>query len=191
MDRRIINLPLVLTGAFTMVAPTAVLFFSLNVLYPLPLLVGLMTLFVGMRKAQPTVHRRAMLIGFIACLLASLGPLFAAAYGNGSGRPIRVILSPGFVGEFSIVKDGKRGVTIEPTEGVWVYRIPESGILFVRENAPFFRWHPPIQFVDARGSTVVVEPLETTAGSRPAGPGASSSSTDFDGTTHRWRALAK
>jgi hypothetical protein len=69
-----------------------------------------------------------------------------------------------------------------------VFDIPPGGALVVSDDGPFYRWHEET-FVYSDGRPARVESLGTEAGSVVTGPGSSRSSTEYDGTTHRWRVI--
>jgi hypothetical protein len=66
------------------------------------------------------------------------------------------------------------------------YQIPEEGKLASNDIGPFFAWHKEV-FEYEDGTVVDAESLGTTAGSKVTGPNSNKSSTDYDGTTIRWR----
>ena len=103
-----------------------------------------------------------------------------------SGKPVLFILPNGFKGEFQIVKDSSNGVDLVEQNGEWVFNIPPSGRLKVKDDRPFYRWHSE-RARYANGQSVSCEGGETRAGSRSTGPNGLEGSTDFDGTTHTWR----
>ena len=174
-------------GTFTAVVPTALLFLGVNMLFFVPLLVGATCVLFGFLNDKPDSQKWPSRLGIAACILAALGPFLISAYANRSGNPIRIILPAEFTGDFSIVRDHENGTTVELEDGVWVYRIPESGALRVVNDWPFFMWHPPTQFVDTNGKTVAVQHMGTSGGSKRTPPNTTVSSTAYDGTTHSWR----
>lgn len=121
-------------------------------------------------------------------IVASLASWVLVVGCNRSGKPIMITLPDGFVGEFRIVKDSQTGQ--EPLERgrSLIYKIPESGILHVKDDRPFYRWHAESIYYES-GKHVTCEALGTTAGRHSTGPSSSESSTKFDGTTHRWRVV--
>ena len=115
-----------------------------------------------------------------------LAVLLLASGCSDSGKPIWLILPNDFKGEFRIVLDSVNGVNLIERNGVWEVEIPPSGVLMVRNDRPFYRWHAEgCRYADGR--IVAYQDLGTRAGTRSTGPNSSEGSTDFDGTTHRWR----
>src|ERR1041384_6898427 len=65
----------------------------------------------------------------------------AVLFTVGCGAPVDVVVPDGFTGEARIVYDPENGLQPQ-TEGLhWVYRVPSSGELRVRYQAPFFAYH--------------------------------------------------
>jgi hypothetical protein len=69
---------------------------------------------------------------------------------------VRFILPDGYRGIFRLVVDPHAG---QPTQekGVWVYRIPETGLLGVKERWPFSEWHSTAAFYSG-GKSLAVAP---------------------------------
>ena len=181
------NKLLISVGAFTAIIPTAWLFLAVNILFLVPLLVGAACVLIGFFNDAPNSQKRVSRLGIAACVLATLGPFLVQAYANRSGSPIRIILPADYNGEFSIVRDHENGKTVERENGIWVYRIPESGVLNVTNDYPLFMWHPPIHFIDTNDNPIAAEDMGTSGGSKRNSPNATIGSMDYDGTTHSWR----
>jgi hypothetical protein len=179
---------LICMGLLTAVLPTICLFLSVNIYFFVPLVVGLGCVVVGCVKMPEAGKRPAAAVGLILCLLAAAGPFALAAYANRSGNPIRIVLPAGFRGEFSIVKNRIEGQDLELQDSVWVFEIPASGVLVVKDDYPFYMWHQE-SYVYSDGRLARVKSLGTTPGSIQTGPGSSSGSTDYDGTTHHWKVV--
>ena len=177
---------LISIGVLTAVLPTTLLFLSINVLFFVPLVAGLGCFAWGCLRMPESLQPRATAIGIILCLVAAVGPFALRAYGDRSDRPVKVILPVGFRGEFSIVKDREHGQDLKLQDGAWVFEIPPGGVLFVNDDHPFYMWHRESYYY-ADGSLVPVTSLGTTAGNIDTGPGSSRSSTEYDGTAHRWK----
>ena len=73
---------------------------------------------------------------------------------------------------------------------MWIFDIPSTGVLIVKDDHPFYRWHQEIHLY-ADGHPASLESLGTTAGTIQTGPGTSKGSTAHDGTTHRWRVVER
>lgn len=168
-----------------MIAPTALLFWSVNVLFVVPFVVGAVVALIGYIKASESLNRRMTFIGATLCALAALGPFVVAAYVGREGWPVKIILPAKWSGEFSIVKDRKTGAPPEFVDGAWVFRIPNSGALIVSDDHPFYRWHMEV-IVDENGAAVFATGHGIQAGEIRTGPGSWRASSDYDGTTHRW-----
>ncbi|WP_439624636.1 hypothetical protein [Gemmata sp.] len=118
----------------------------------------------------------------LPCLLAILT---AAPGCSNSGKPILFVLPNDFTGEFSVVKDSAHGAELVEQSVGWVIEIPPSGVLRVKDDRSFYRWHAErARYADGR--EVSYQHIGTMGGSRPT-PHGSEGSTDFDGTTHRYR----
>jgi hypothetical protein len=121
-----------------------------------------------------------------AVIIALALSVFLVTGCNRSGKSIHIILPNGFGGEFQIVKDSQRGQDLVEENGSWVFRIPRDGKLYVKQDWPFYQGHTEtVQYEN--GQDVANKDLGTTAGSRSTGPNRVEASTEFDGTTHRWR----
>jgi hypothetical protein len=179
---------LILIGAVTAVLPTTLLFLSVNILFFVPLLVGLGCVFVGCRKSPEAGKESAIHVELILCLAAAIGPFALSAYFNRPGKPVRIVLPEGFRGEFLIVRDREKGQDLKLQDGEWLFEIPASGVLVINDDHPFCMWHQE-RFAYSDGRSATVEILETTPGSIITGANSSIASTDYDGTTHHWKVL--
>lgn len=74
-------------------------------------------------------------------LLFGISAFLAYFLGDRSSDPIRFVMPVGYEGHFRLVLDKERGVSIRRSDGVYVIRIPESGILSVSDFKPFRAWH--------------------------------------------------
>jgi len=116
-------------------------------------------------------------------------------------RRIKIVLPNDYRGEFTIVKD-KDGTGIGVTPDYYIYTVPPAGELRTPDITPFFKLHQTrIEYLDGRilvdlgrelksNEGVTIKDLGTTAGSRKTGPNSSEGSTEFDGTTMRWKVVA-
>ena len=100
-----------------------------------------------------------------------------------SGKSVVFVLPAGLRGEFRIVKDSMLGVELTEDEGEWVVAIPPDGELRVKDDRPFSRWHSE-HALRVGGGMVWIEPAGTRAGCDPM---TGDHSTEYDGTTHKWR----
>ena len=179
---------LILIGAVTAVLPTSLLFFGVNILFFIPLLVGLGCVFLGCRKSPEAGKELATRVGIFLCLTATIGPFALTEYLNRPGKPIKIVVPEGFHGAFSIVKDRQQGQDLKWQDGAWLFEIPPSGVLVINDDSPFYIWHQE-RFAYSDGHVATVELLETTPGSIITGGNNSIASTDYDGTTHHWKVL--
>jgi hypothetical protein len=179
---------LVVIGLTTAVLPTIWLFASLNLLFPIPLVVGLACTLAGMVKNWPATNRTWTVIGLTICLASGIGPFLLRAIADRSGRPVEIVLPVGYQGAFSIVKDSKGGREPELNHGVWMFRIPESGVLKVKKTSPFHIWHRETH-VYADGKSANVRPLGVTGGDIQTRPNSFAGSTSYHGTEHRFEVI--
>jgi hypothetical protein len=119
-----------------------------------------------------------------------LVPLFTALamLGCGRSRPIRIILPDQRPQSFSIVKDTKLGEPLQLRDGYYEFRIPDSGVLYIRDDSPFYEFHK--ETVLYRDGTVFDDSgrmydTVSEAGMKHVGD-TWVGSTDFEGTTHHW-----
>jgi hypothetical protein len=183
---------LICVGTLTSLFPSACLVQSLNILFFVPLFVGIACAIAGIFRMYPYVKSRARVtaIGLILCVAASLGPFLYAAWLNREGRPIKIVLPVGYRGEFSIVKDHIKGQDLKREDGAWVFEIPPNGVLIVKDTSPFFLRHRE-DIVYPDGAPARVQDLGVEAGNIITGPGSSKGSSEYDGTTLRWKSLDK
>jgi hypothetical protein len=106
---------------------------------------------------------------------------------SNSTYPILIILPNDYRGEFSIVKDDKNGQKLALTNNTWVLNIPDSGVLYVSDDRPFYKWHG-CSFRYRDGRAVAVEDLGTRAGKRSVGSDKTAFG-DFNGTRHMWKVI--
>ncbi|MFL5245068.1 MAG: hypothetical protein ACJ8FY_23445 [Gemmataceae bacterium] len=130
-------------GLATAVIPTVILFMMLNVLFWMPLAVGLLLVILGIRSIlnDSWLSQR---IGWIAlvCMILVVGGTFCLTwYANRSGPDVVIIVPNGFRGPLKLSLDPKNGTEI-PMEGSrFIVRIPASGHLVIKNADPFTQWH--------------------------------------------------
>jgi hypothetical protein len=180
---------LISIGLLTAILPTTCLFMSVNILFFIPLVVGLGGVVAGCFKMSEADKRSTTVIGLFLCVTAAVGPFALAAYANRSGYPIRIVITAGHRGEFSIVKHRGKGEDLRFQDGAWLFEIPANGVLVVNDDYPFYMWHKA-RYVYSDGRPARVESLGVTAGNIQTGPNSSRSSTAYDRTTHRWKVNA-
>ncbi len=146
---------LVVVGLSTAILPTICLFVSLNLLFPIPLVVGLACALAGTVKNWPATNRAWTAVGLMICLTSAVGPFALRAIGDRPGKPLRIVLPVGYKGEFSIVSDPKNGMQLQFRDGRWVFEIPDSGVLYVSNTHLFHVWHQEEYFYsDGRRANV-------------------------------------
>ena len=124
-------------GIFTLVIPSAYLFFAVTYLFLVPLLAGLFSVVLAF---APKSKRRRM-IGIGACIIAIFGVFGLIMYSNRSGTPIKLVVPDGFVGELTIRFDEVNGTPPIKDDGFWVYRLGDDGTLLTSDDSPFYQWH--------------------------------------------------
>ena len=98
----------------------------------------------------------------------------------GCGRAVKVVVPNAFSGEARVVFDPEHGGAPEHEGLYYVYRIPPSGELRVRDQALFFRFHhETVRYAD--GTEAPVARVYSIGGSNGL-----TSSTEFPGTSHVW-----
>ncbi len=176
------NALLVGIGAATAVFPTALLFLQVNLLFAVPLVVGIAVSCVGLATNKGS---KLQLIAIVLAGCAWVGPFTVTAILDRPGLPIEFVVPDDFHGNIELVKDRKGGNKLNPQGGKYVIVVPASGALRIKDGSPFNRWHTE-SCRDTSGKPRNLEGGGVTAGSRQTGPGTSEGNTDFDGTTYYW-----
>jgi hypothetical protein len=132
---------LVCAGLLTACLPTLLLLQGINLLFVVPLGVGLFVAALGAMEATPRGEYRRTNVGVALCVLAAIGPFLVTAYMNRSGHPIRIVLPDGYQGHVSIIRNPVLGQDVPFENGRWVFRIPANGILRMKDDSAFFQWH--------------------------------------------------
>ena len=171
-------------GLLTTLFPSSFLFRVPDIHYfspyfYVPLVIGIGCAAAGCVKRAVPAKGRATKIGLILCLISTVLPFTI----DWKGKPIRIVLPVSFRGEFSIVKDRTSGQELKLQDGVWVFEIPASGVLFVKEDYPFFMWHN-MRYAYSDGRPLSRRSVEE-FGLAAADP--SPGYPESDGTTHRWK----
>jgi len=177
---------LIFVGLLTALVPSTLLFFSLNLYFVVPLIVGVLCAIAGVFRMEVNAKKWATTIGVLLCVVASLGPFLIAAWMNREGLPIKIVIPVGYHGEIRIVKDHTKGQALKEQDGWWVFEIPPSGELDVKETYPFHMWHNETH-VYSDGTAADLQDLGVEAGNIVTGSGSSKGSTEYDGTTFRWK----
>jgi len=161
-------------GVATAVVPTTLLFLRVNLLFFVPLVVGALVFCLGLRKTP-----NSMLVppAIVVAVCAWIGPSFVADYLNRPGDAVKLIVPAGFHGKIEVIRDSKNGDDLRHIGRTFVFAIPPSGVLRVKETYPFHRWHTESCEDTARNYRYLVG-----KGSSMAGDG----TTGDDGTVYRW-----
>src|SRR5262249_30729188 len=107
-------------GLLTAVVPTIWLFQSLNLLFPVPFVIGVGATLVGFLPMTFRARKKVSAAVLVVCAVAWIGPFALRAYGERSGKPIEIVVPLGYKGVFSVVKDARRGQELEFHDGAWV-----------------------------------------------------------------------
>jgi hypothetical protein len=121
-------------------------------------------------------------IGMITLLVFVFTPTGCAR----TATRIIIILPEGYAGVFRIEKDSANGQDLAKCVGVWEFKIPDEGLLLVKDLSPFHDWHEQIVEYPS-GRPVAVTALDTRLGKRRVAPNREESSTQFDGTCFSWQ----
>ena len=133
----------VVIGAVTATVPTFVLFQAVTYLFVVPLLLGLLCVLLGV-AAHRTDRKFARHVGWVAVILMFIAivlPFGMIAYYNRSGYPIVLVVTEGYQGPVRLIIDRQQGVEVPLVNGKYTYRVPENGILVIKDDSPFRQWH--------------------------------------------------
>ena len=169
-------------GVATAVVPTTVLFLGVNLLFFVPLVVGVLVFCLGLRTSNASKLVSPVIV-LVVC--AWIGPFLLTIYLSRPGPPIEFIVPSDFRGKIEVIRDRNKGEDLKFEQGRCVFVIPPSGVIRVKEAYPFHRWHSE-SCRDEDGKKMHLEGKGATTGNRRTGPNSSEGSTDFDGTTYRW-----
>jgi hypothetical protein len=121
-----------------------------------------------------------MLLAVVACLLMTQ---------NVHIVQVRVELPEGYRGAFAIVQDASAGIVPQTSGGFYVFRIPQSGRLLVRDLT-LFEEKCQFSFGDVSGKALNVEILGTRVAVKPKlGEGVWESTTYEDGAAVEFRTI--
>lgn len=168
-------------GVATAIIPTTILFLCVNLLFFIPLVVGVVVICLGMRKnAKPSIELSARMM----VLFAWIGPFLITSYLTRSGPPVEFIVPPGFTGMIEVVRDRKHGEDLRFDQGTYKIVVPSSGVVRLKETDPFHRWHEEW----CRDTNGKPKPLESkgTTGVKRKDPDSNTAVSDFEETTYRW-----
>ena len=102
------------------------------------------------------------------------------------GRSIEIVVPDGFVGEARIVYDPQNGGQPDQSGFSYVFRIPTSGVLRVKDQSPFFRMHTESVRHEGGKKAKVRQAYAATGDPITRPDGSSFASTEMAGTTHVW-----
>jgi hypothetical protein len=134
----------VLIGILTATIPTFMLMGAVTFLCFVPLVLGLLCVVLGV-AALRTDRKFARHIGWIAVILMLVGvclPGGLMIYHNRSGYPTVIVLPEGYRGPVKLITDRQRGVDVPLLDGKYTYHIPQTGTLVIKDDSPFYQWHP-------------------------------------------------
>lgn len=130
-------------GVLTATIPTFLLFRAVTFLFVIPLLLGLLSISLGLAALRrgSGLSKLAAVIAVVLLVVAVAVPFGLIAYHNRTGFPIVVIVPDNYRGPVLLVIDRDGGVDVPLRDGVYEYRIPASGKLLIRNDQPFRVWH--------------------------------------------------
>jgi hypothetical protein len=130
-------------GLATAIIPTAILFLMLNLLFWIPLAVGLVFVVLGIRSIlkDSWLSQRVGWFALGSMILVVGGTFGITAYLDRSGPPVVIIVPNGFRGPIKLSVDSKNGAEIPLADGRYTVRIPASGHLVIKSADPFTQWH--------------------------------------------------
>jgi hypothetical protein len=117
------NPSLIGAGLVTASLPSLLLFLQVNLLFVIPLAVGLFVAALGIMDFSARNKDRIAALGVFLCIFAALGPFLFTSYLNRSGDPIRIVLPTDFQGHFSM-----------------------------KDDSPFYQWHA-LEVVEVSGKS--------------------------------------
>jgi hypothetical protein len=166
---------LVNLGVATATIPTGVLFAGVNLLFPVPFLLGIVVVCIGLSgRAGPRATNLVVILAACACI----GPFALTAYLNRAGPPIDFVVPVGFQGTVEIVRDRSRGEDLMYEHGQYVITVPASGVVRLKVDPPVNHWHQEFCH-DTEGRVRRLEGKGTTIGADRLGEG-------DDGVVYSW-----
>ena len=130
-------------------------------------------------KPPQLFHFRLRTLIFVVAVSA----IFAAcvAYATRENPPLSLIVPVGFRGTITVIRDSVAGQALSSDRGVYVFKIPASGTLRVKDSWPFHRWHKEeCRDVDGRLREIQDSSVTLEGDVR---------STDDDGVVYTWEVL--
>lgn len=129
---------LVALGIATAIVPTGILFAGVNLLFPIPFLLGIVVIGAGLAGRA---GKNAKISALVLAAVAWIGPFALTAYLNRSGPPIEFVIPVGFQGPIEVVRDRSHGDELTYEHGRYVITVPASGVVRLRVEPPVYRWH--------------------------------------------------
>jgi hypothetical protein len=133
----------IIIGILTATIPTFLLFQAVTYLFVVPLGLGLFCIFLGLigLRTRGKLSQHVVWIAIIIMLGGVFIPFGMIAYYNRSAYPIVVIVPEGYRGPIKLIVDKNRGIDVPLKEGRFIYHIPPSGTLLIKDDGPFHQWH--------------------------------------------------
>jgi hypothetical protein len=130
-------------GTLTATVPTFVLFQAMTYLFVVPLVLGLVSIILGVTALRNGGWYAGHVGGIAAVLMlvAVVLPFGMIAYYNRSGYPIVLVVPERYRGPVRLIIDRHQGVEVPLVHGKYTYRIPETGTLVIKDDSPFRQWH--------------------------------------------------
>lgn len=163
MNRRATMTALVV-GTITVTIPTLILYRAVTFLCFVPLVLGSLTIILGVTTFRPAsrLNRFVGSIAFLDLAIAVILPFGLIAYHDGQGHPISLILPKEHRGTVKLILDRRRGVDVPLEDGTYIYRIPASGVMTIRDDSPFRRWQSMrVSYGNGRRIAIADEELTT------------------------------
>jgi hypothetical protein len=133
----------VVVGVLTATVPTCLLARAVTFLCVIPLVLGVLSVSFGVAALRPgsALGKVAAGVSLLSLLAAVAVPFGLIAYDSRSGHPIVLVVPDDYRGPLLLVIDREHGVDVPLRDGVYEYRMPDSGRMLIRGDEPFRQWH--------------------------------------------------
>ena len=133
----------VVIGVLTAAIPTFVLFQAVTYLFVVPLVLGIVCILLGTAtiRSDGEFGEYVGWIAFVLMLTAVFIPFGLIAYEDRPGPPIVLVVPVGHRGPVTLIINWQHGVDIPLKDGKYIYHVPESGKLLIKDGSPFRLWH--------------------------------------------------
>ena len=133
----------VVIGVLTATIPTILLFRAVTFLCFVPLVFGSISILLGLLafRTDSQLRRHVGWITIGLMFVAVSLPFGIIAYHNQSGYPIVLVINDDYRGPVRLIIDQQNGVDISLKDETYTYVIPASGILVIKDDSPFGKWH--------------------------------------------------